>query len=493
MADAFVATPRACRSSTARELSNRPDRDAILPDLPKLRSSGESVAAMRKQRMQQRGGILERVLIALLIGAVALVGCASTRGTAGSGPTDEEIAAAEAAGFEMNPPRRASELLPADLLSGPYHRVDEHVVTGEFTNYYVISSDFGDFEARGDQMLRVRIREIEALATLSEMSETAEFARAASNALKSPFVATWNLITNPVDTIRGIPVGAWNAIEHTSQLMRRERGELEDSGLLAVIGFESKKRQIANELDIDPYSSNRELQKQLNRFAWAAYAGGLPYLFVPFVDDRDFQSDLSGPQNRLTELLLFYSPEDLRRLNRIELAVMGVAKPLSDEFIRHPWYSPRHETVIVEALSALDLTADRAEFLRVAITARSEEEAGFYQRTAELMRVYSDRVSAFQRIVVINGVPMGYTQDGALVLPLPADHTIWNPTIAALTHAMTHSARAELNIERTELLVSGTVSSMARQKIEALGITVNERAFERPTQSADAVDRSETE
>ena len=346
-------------------------------------------------------------------------------------------------------------------------------------------------------MLRARIREIEVLAATREMSKTAEFGRAAGNALKSPFVATWNLITNPVDTIRGIPVSAWKAIEQTSQLARSERGELEDSGLLALIGFESKKRQIANELGVDPYSSNKELQKQLNRFAWAAYAGGLPYMFVPFVDDGDFQGEVSEPTDRLTELLLFYSPEDLRRLNRIELAVMGVAKPLSDEFIRHPWYSPRHETVLVEALSALDLTADRAEFIRVAVTASSEDDAAFYQRTAELMRAYSDHVSAIQRIVVIDETPMGYTGNGTLVLPLPADYTIWSPTIAALMHSMKQSPPADLTIERTELLVSGTVSSTARQEIEAVGVTVTERAFQHlngePPQSDDALGGSEAE
>ena len=447
--------------------------------------------------MKQRGVSPEQVLIALLVGAVTLAGCTSTPGVADSGPTDEEIATAQAAGFEVSPQRRASELLPADLLSGPYHRVDERVVTGVFSNHYVISSDFGDFEVRGDQMLQARIREIEVLAAMSEMSKTAEFARAAGNALKSPFVATWNLITHPVDTIRGIPISAWNVIEQGSQLVRRERGELEDSGLLALIGFESKKRQIANELGVDPYSSNKELQKQLNRFAWAAYAGGLPYLFVPFVDDRDFQSDVSEPADRLTELLLFYSPEDLRRLNRIELAVMGVAKPLRDEFIRHPWYSPRHESVLVEALSALDLTADRAAFIRVAVTADSEDEASFYQRTAELMRAFNDRISTIQRIVVIDGTPMGYTENGTLVLPLPADHTVWNPTIAALMHSMTQGPPAELTIEHTELLVSGTVSLTARQRIEALGVAVTERAFEHlkddSPPSVDALDGSRAE
>jgi hypothetical protein len=113
------------------------------------------------------------------------------------------------------------------------------------------------------------------------------------------------------------------------------------------------------------------------------------------------------------------------------------------------------------------------------------------------LRVYSDRVSAIQQIVVLDETPMGYTVDGTLFLPLPADYATWNQTIAELTHAMTQSPPTGLTIERTELLVSGTVSPMARQKLEALGVTVNERAFERfnddSTLSADAPDGSETE
>jgi len=208
--------------------------------------------------------------IALLLSAVALAGCTTGSLSTTQVPSAEERAAAEASGFEVGPVRSAAGLLPADLLTGSHYRIEPQVITSEFANRYVITSDYGDFEVRGDRMLRTRIREIQALAALDEMSKTAAFANAAGNALKSPFVATWNLITNPVDTILGIPTGAWNAMKKTSQLAQRERGALEDSGVFALIGFEAKKRQIANELGVDPYSSNPALQKQLNRFAWAA-------------------------------------------------------------------------------------------------------------------------------------------------------------------------------------------------------------------------------
>ena len=429
--------------------------------------------------MVEQDQSLTGVWISLLLGAAALAGCASTPGTLVMAPTPEEITAARSAGFEVSPVRSASDLLPPELFYGTHFQVTEQVITKDLANHYEISSAFGDFQVSGDELLRTRIHEIAALAAFEEMSTTAEFANAAANALKTPFVATWNLITNPVDTIGGIPAEAWGAVQLTSRLARRERGELEGSGLFELIGFESRKRQIARELTVDPYTSNKALQEQLNRFAWAAYAGELPFLFVPFVNEEDTNRDGSAPTDRLTEILLYYSPEDLRRLNRIELAVMGIAKPLSDEFIGHPWYSPRHQTVLVEALAALDFSADRAIFIRAAVTATSENEAYFYQRTAELMRAFSDRVSPVRRIVSIAGAPSGYTESGTLVLPLPADYLVWDPQTAALAHALAESPPAELPIAHTELVVSGTISPMARQHIEALGITVTERAFER--------------
>ena len=175
-------------------------------------------------------------------------------------------------------------------------------------------------------MLRIRVHEIEALAALGEMSASREFTTAVGNALKSPFVATWNLITRPVDSITGLPVGAWNHLKRTSELAKGERGEFEDSAVREFIGFESKKRVIAHRLGVDPYSSNKELQKRLNRFAWVSFVGGLPSMFVPFTGDEQPRDETApaAPSDRMSEILLDYSPEDLRRLNRIEMAVMGI-------------------------------------------------------------------------------------------------------------------------------------------------------------------------
>ena len=79
-----------------------------------------------------------------------------------------------------------------------------------------------------------------------------------------------------------------------------DRSEFEDTGLAAIIGFETQKRLLAAKLDVDPYSSNKVLQKQLNRFAWAAYAGSLPSMFVPFIPT---ESTTRSSDDRISEIL----------------------------------------------------------------------------------------------------------------------------------------------------------------------------------------------
>ena len=384
-----------------------------------------------------------------------------------------------ARGFETPPVLNAHDLLPPDLAKGPYHEVDASVATDGFRNVYSITSEFGPFEAHGDDMLRIRVHEIEALAALKQISAGREFTTAVGNALKSPFVATWNLITRPVDSITGLPVGAWNYLKRTTELAKGERGEFEDSAVSEFIGFESKKREIAHRLGVDPYSSNKELQKRLNRFAWVSFVGGLPSIFVPFQGEQKPRDETApaAPSDRLGEILLDYSPEDLRRLNRIEMAVMGIPEEARESFIRHAWFSPRHQTVLVESLAALDLAAGRAEFIDVAMRASSENDALFYQRVAEMMRRYHETVAPLARRVAWGGAVGGYTSERRLVVPLAVDYAVWTRPTAEFTQSLAVADFPDVEVETTELLLSGRLSPKARAQIESLGLAVTERAF----------------
>ena len=72
-----------------------------------------------------------------------------------AGQTTElfEVRRAEAA-FEELPVLNASEILRPEILAGSHHKVREPVPTYFGANQFTIDSDFGVFEAKGNEMRR---------------------------------------------------------------------------------------------------------------------------------------------------------------------------------------------------------------------------------------------------------------------------------------------------------------------------------------------------
>ena len=184
---------------------------------------------------------------------------------------------------------------------------------------------------------------------------------------------------------------------------------------------------------------------------------------------------------REDELLLDFAPEDLRRLNRIELAVMGIPESLRQTFVAHPWYSPRQQSLLVAHLAALDLVENRAAFVEAATPASSEVDAIFYARTAELLRAYHEQVTPLSRLASFQGTVVGVTADRRVVAPLALDYAVWTRPAHAFANSLKRSSLSDgSEIALREIWVTGSFSARARTKIESRGIEVTERALGRP-------------
>ena len=105
------------------------------------------------------------------------------QGAAAQTPQPGAIPRTEAA-FEELPALNANDILRPDILSGPHHKVREEVPTYSGANQFTIDSDFGLFEADGNEMIVRRINEINAIARLKEVSRTDEFKKALQGRLK---------------------------------------------------------------------------------------------------------------------------------------------------------------------------------------------------------------------------------------------------------------------------------------------------------------------
>jgi hypothetical protein len=390
-----------------------------------------------------------------------------------------QTAATEEGGFEVPKVLKTGDFLPPDLIKGKNYTVDEHVTTNGFENTYLITSDHGPFQPLGTDMALIRIQEFAAIAQMEEMKKGEQFATAAKNATKSPLVAAGNLVTNPVDTVTGIPKGVWRYATRVGEMVRGRRGEMEDSVAKELIGFGGAKRKLAGQLGVDAYSSNPVLQRNLNSLAWAAYAGGMT-ITAGFVAIRAASTVASlsvmgaSRVEGLNKMLLDNSPEDLRKLNRQQLAKMGLDGNAIDLFLRNPWFSPRHRTVLVEELAGMEKTKNRKKFITLATTAESEQDAFFFQRVAQLMRGYHETQSPIQEIDLIGGLAVGYAANDALVVPLVVDQGWWSAESAVLAKTLDERAPKD---KKKQLWVTGKLSPRLVEELEARKWEVHQDAW----------------
>ncbi len=374
---------------------------------------------------------------------------------------------------------KAHEILPPELLEGEHYKVMEEVATYDLTNRFTILSTFGPFEAIGEDMLRIRIQEIQAIAVLQEIKKTKAFRDAAEQAAMSSYKGAKNLITHPVNTVSGVPKGVGRLFSRVGEMFGGGRGEQEDSVAKELIGFSAIKRAYANKLGVDVYSSNKVLQKELNRVSWAGFAGGVGVKLATRAvkgASKAAYFSIRGTQfiQGMNQILLDNAPEDLRRINRDKLQQMGVGESTIEEFLQHTVYSPRHETILVHALVEMEGVKNRDQFIKQAIFAVDEEEAFLFQRIAEMMYSYHKNVEPISEIIPVRKVVVGYTAKQSVVVTLPIDYVYWTERADRGTDALLQLESLERPVTGIKLLISGNLTSRAKLELMAKGIVVKE-------------------
>ena len=379
--------------------------------------------------------------------------------------------------YENPPILKASRYLPPKLFKSKYHTVDEKVDTFGFTNSYRINTKYFIMDVQGDDALRERIREAYALAVMEKIKKTSEFGKAAKNAATAPFSFAKNLVTSPVDTVTSVPKGLWRYITRVGEMVQGNREEVEDNVGEELLGFSEAKRKLAYRLGVDVYSTNQTLQSELNSVSWAAFSGGFA---VSLAITPVRVLSLTKSASRVNQVLRDYAPEDLRKLNRKKLDKFVSKKVLINKFLEHPFYSPRHETVLVDALYTMQGTRDLDKFIYRANTAESLEDAFLFQRMAELLSGYHETVSPIKKIVIgpTRGLPLAVTKDNKLIMALLVDYGVWSRPVAEWINELVEANRRVDPNREIELWITGTLSTIAKGEIESLDISVTEKAFD---------------
>src|SRR5215470_15712718 len=163
-------------------------------------------------------------------------------------PQPFEARRAEAV-FEELPELQASEILKPEFLKGEHFAVREPVPTSAGMNQFTIDSNFGVFEADGNEMLLQRLKEIDAIARLQNVSRTDQFKNSLVAAAKSPLNSAKNIARDPAQAISNVPKGIMKFLGRAKETVENVgKGGAEGDGgnrMKDAIGYSDKKRKIA--------------------------------------------------------------------------------------------------------------------------------------------------------------------------------------------------------------------------------------------------------
>jgi hypothetical protein len=388
--------------------------------------------------------------------------------------------AADAAGYEELPELKASEILRPDILQGANHKVREDVSPSSGANRFIIDSDFGVFEAEGNEMLIRRVNEINAIAQLKQVSRTDQFKDALAKAAKSPLAAAKSIVTDPVTTITNVPKGLGKFMKRATESVKgigqkKESSSAEGSKAQQIIGFSDAKRKVAISLGVDPYSTNAVLQKELDGISWASFAGGLTFQVatMPIGGGAGAALTVTNVTKTFDEMLREKSPADLKIMNRKILLDAGASAADTEAFLSNSAFSPTAQTAFALNLKSLDGVANRGAFVRLAAkTSSNESDAIFCVQTAALMGKLHEEGKSLARITLIGDFPICIAKDGTIIVALQWDYAAWTER----ADEFAQSVHAQGKEKSTYLVaLSGEASARLHKELESRGFSVRDR------------------
>jgi hypothetical protein len=395
----------------------------------------------------------------------------------------------------------AVDVVPREILQNRLYKVDDRVTTDGLLAKTVFHSQLGEFTAEGPGMVAVRAAEIQALDVLTKTETSEIFQKALQASLKRTGQSLKTAVTNPVDTIKGVPAGIGRFFDRVSRDVktgmqkvgdaRTQKGtgqsgpslseEVEEGAATAgqgVIGYDDSRRRLAKHLGVDPYTTNPALSHKMDGAAWAVWGGEFgPDTVIGFVPGgfavrftRDWVSDLVWDM----------TPGDLRVRMDKQLKGLGVEQEPIDRFLRQKWFTHTIRLALVDSLVALAPGPGRPDVIAWALTADSETQARFMAGSVAILARHHQTAAPITRIRV-DGTLLGETAEGAVVVPAAVDHVSWTERVA------TFADRPDLaRAKARRLWLAGKLSPRTRQELAARTWTIEEGVSIVPPSSPEA-------
>jgi hypothetical protein len=388
-------------------------------------------------------------------------------------------AAALAQAFE-NPPSFNAAKIPGIKRVGPDYTIRNPVRSDGILRVYILTTPYGEVTVNGDEMLRMRINELDALAKLDKVSTSESFGRALAEAGISPLKFTGQLIVNPIGTVQNTLNGVGAFFGRMGSSMNNADNARDDA-VSDLIGVTDQRRHIAAAYGVDPYTDFPPLAAKLNQLSQAAAAGGLvvtgALLLVPGsvgIIVSNLSTAYKVNDIGIDDLARDYTAAQILDINRAALARMGVAPELSTKLLANRNFTPIDMAAMVAAIESMKAVQDRQVFFARAAEANGRAIAYFMRRQAELLADDHRKHGGYVRFVALASYPFVVTRKGDVMALLPIDILSWTRTTSAGFGQVTAERKRAAPKAHGVLRIGGTATSLAKRRLKAEGWAVLE-------------------
>src|SRR4249920_172317 len=179
-----------------------------------------------------------------------------------------------AAAVELPKPEPAEKFLGKST-TGANYTVKPIVRSDGVMRIFDVDTPYGKFAFDGIEFAKLRLHELNAVAALEKMSQSEAFGQAFGRAALGPIKFGADLITDPANTVERSLSGIGNMLDRVGAGLSNTRAD-RDNVMESLLGVSDTQRQLAVDLDVDPYTDFPPLAERLKQMAGAMAGGGLP-------------------------------------------------------------------------------------------------------------------------------------------------------------------------------------------------------------------------
>lgn len=383
-------------------------------------------------------------------------------------------------------------VLNQDLIKGDLYTVSESVTVDGYMNYFQVESDFGPFNVVGNLALRKLLKELDAIAELKKMTSVTIGTTATVNAVADTGRSVITLVTSPVESVKGISHGVSRLFKRTSKTVKdvSDKGpddseqseeldeqdesealeEPEDSNLSSkayssFMGVGKAHRELAQKLNVDPYSDNAVLQAELNRVAnISGSVGKVTKIILPI---PSLVSTAASASNMIWHL----SPTDLLIQNRETLKTLGYEDELIEAFFSNTMYTPSMQTAMVFSLGSFTGIKGTAAWLEMAVAVQTTIESKFVVQSMVLTQRYHEKVAHISEFISLPNrfMPAIITDEGNGLIVAALDQLSWTEDVLRGVEAFDILFRDRLAGGEKLLWAEGQISDLASGYLQSRG------------------------